>query len=98
MNSTRRSSGGFYILLLLCLLAGYFIFTGTLNHQGQEPGTDVEFRQAVEKQELKAVTIQQNTETPTGRVTYQLNDGTLKYICGGRMSVLPWRMSRKSGI
>ena len=80
MNSTRRSSGGFYILLLLCLLAGYFIFTGTLNHQGQEPGTDVEFRQAVEKQELKAVTIQQNTETPTGRVTYQLNDGTLKYI------------------
>ncbi len=81
MNSMRRTGIGFYVFSLLVVLAVWWGISSMMETQSQTEGSDREFRQAVEENQLQQVVIQQNAETPTGRVVYQIQgEDAVKYI------------------
>ncbi len=81
MDSMRRPGFGFYFFMLGAILIMWLVISPMMEMQGQELGSDAEFRQAAAADQLWTVVIQQNTETPTGRVVYNLRDGgSEKYI------------------
>ncbi len=67
-------------MVLLMAVVIWLIISPLVSAPNQEAGSDGEFRQAVEEGQLQWVTIEQNAETPTGRVVYQTQDGQVKYI------------------
>ncbi len=81
MDSMRRTGIGFYILAVLLIMVAWWGISSMMEDQAQVEGSDREFRQAAEEDQLLQVVIRQNAETPTGRVVYQIEgEDTLKYI------------------
>ena len=67
---------GFYILLILIVLVFWFYFTNR-----SQPNYSVsELNQAIEKDTVSSVTIQQNREVPTGEVDVRLKDDDTEYF------------------
>ncbi len=77
MERRRGLSGlGFYILLILIVLVFWFYFTNR-----SQPNYSVsELNQAIEKDTVSSVTIQQNREVPTGEVDVRLKDDDTEYF------------------
>jgi len=77
LERRRGLSGlGFYILLILIVLVFWFYFTNR-----SQPNYSVsELNQAIEKDTVSSVTIQQNREVPTGEVDVRLKDDDTEYF------------------
>lgn len=77
MERRRGLSGlGFYILLILIVLVFWFYFT----NRSQPNYSASELNQAIEKDTVSSVTIQQNREVPTGEVDVRLKDDDTEYF------------------
>ena len=71
----RRSGFGAYIILILLIIFFWYFFTGTRTPDY----TMSKLEKAIENNQVTAITIDQNTEVPTGTVHITLKDGSQTY-------------------
>ena len=79
MGNSRGGRGiGLYIVLIILVVVAWWAATSRSNSNGTY--TIAQFEKALEDGDVVTVTIKQNNEVPTGRLTVQLSDSNIVYV------------------
>ena len=79
MSNSRGGRGiGLYIVLIILVVVAWWAATSRSNSNGTY--TIAQFEKALDEGKVVTVTIKQNNEVPTGRLTVQLSDSTIVYV------------------